>query len=433
MTLAIDSKKNDMTDLTTYATDLANRARAAGLNLAATSVAARTAAIRALAANIRSRSAHILAANARDVAAAEAAKLATPMLKRLTLDAKKVEAMARAVDEIAAQPDPIGHTIESHVRTDGLKIAKVRVPIGVVLFCYESRPNVTTDAAALCLRSGNAVILRGGKESFHCNQVLGETIRDALASARVDADAVQIVASTDRALLPMLLGLDKQIDVVIPRGGESLIRAVVEHATMPVLKHFDGNCHVYVDRATLPTQKVIDVIVNAKTSYAGAAVCNAVEHVLVHREVAEALTKPICDALSARHVEIRADAAAKSLFRDALDATEADWSAEYLAFVVGIKIVGSLDEAIAHINRYGSHHTDAILSTDADAIDQFIKRVDSASIMVNASTRLADGGEYGLGAEIGISTDKLHARGPMGAFDMTTYKWVVTGDGHLRT
>lgn len=421
-----------MNDLTTYATDLAARARAAGLNLAATSVEARTAAIRALAVNLRARSGAILVANAKDVATAEAAKLATPMLKRLTLDAKKVEAMARAVEEIAGQPDPIGHTIESHVRGDGLNIAKIRVPIGVVLFCYESRPNVTTDAAALCLRSGNAVILRGGKESFHCNQVLGEAIRDALATANVDRDAVLIVETTDRALLPILLGLDKYIDVVIPRGGESLIRAVVEHATMPVLKHFDGNCHVYVDRAAPDAKKVIDVIVNAKTSYAGAAVCNAVEHVLLHRDVAKTLAKPVCDALAAKGVEIRADAATKSLVPTALDATEADWSAEYLAFIVGIKVVDSLDDAIAHINRYGSHHTDGILSTDAQAIDQFIKRVDSASIMVNASTRLADGGEYGLGAEIGISTDKLHARGPMGAFDMTTYKWVVTGDGHLR-
>jgi glutamate-5-semialdehyde dehydrogenase len=421
-----------MTDLNAYASDLAARARAAGLNLAATNVDARTAAIRALAVNIRARSAELLAANAKDVAAATATNLATPMLKRLTLDAKKIEAMAKAVDEIAAQPDPIGHVIDSHVRSDGLKIAKVRVPIGVVLFCYESRPNVTTDAAALCLRSGNAVILRGGKESIECNKVLGAAIRDALAASHVDANAVQIVETVDRALLPILLKLDKQIDVVIPRGGESLIRAVVEHATMPVLKHFDGNCHIYVDRETLPVQKVVDVIVNAKTSYAGAAVCNAVEHILVHRDVAKTLLAPLSEALVAKGVEIRADAATKSLVPSAIDATEADWSAEYLAFIIGIKIVDSLDEAIAHINQYGSHHTDAILSTDAHAIDQFIKRVDSASIMVNASTRLADGGEYGLGAEIGISTDKLHARGPMGAFDLTTYKWVVTGDGHLR-
>lgn len=421
-----------MSDLETYAFGLGTRARAAGLNLAATSAEARTVAICTLAANIRARSAELLVANAKDVEAAIVANLATPMLKRLTLDAKKVEAMAKAVDEIADQPDPIGHVIESKTRVDGLRIERIRVPIGVVLFCYESRPNVTTDAAALCLRSGNAVILRGGKEAFHCNQVLAVAIREALASAGVDANAVQIVETVDRALLPILLKFDKHIDVVIPRGGESLIRAVVEHATMPVLKHFDGNCHVYVDRCPLPLAKVVEVVVNAKTSYAGAAVCNAVEHVLVHRDVASLLMKPICDALVDKGVEIRGDAATKALVPAVLDATEADWSAEYLAFIVGIKVVDSLDEAIAHINKYGSHHTDAILSTDAAAIDQFVKRVDSASIMVNASTRLADGGEYGLGAEIGISTDKLHARGPMGAFDMTTYKWVVTGDGHLR-
>ena len=421
-----------MSELESYALKLGTRARAAGLNLAATGVEARTAAIRALATNIRARSAELLAANAKDVEAATAANLATPMLKRLTLDSKKIEAMASAVDEIAAQPDPIGHVIQSHVRPDGLKVAKIRVPIGVVLFCYESRPNVTTDAAALCLRSGNAVILRGGKEAFHCNQVLGVALRDSLAASHVDPNAVQIVETVDRALLPILLKLDKLIDVVIPRGGESLIRAVVEHATMPVLKHFDGNCHIYVDRCPLPLAKVVDVIVNAKTSYAGAAVCNAVEHILVHRDVAPVMIKPICDALVSKGVEIRADAATKSLVPCANDAAESDWSAEYLAFIIGIKVVDSLDEAIAHINKYGSHHTDAILSTDAAAIDQFTKRVDSASIMVNASTRLADGGEFGLGAEIGISTDKLHARGPMGAFDLTTYKWVVTGDGHLR-
>ena len=419
-------------DLNVYAVELGQRARNAGFALAATPAEQRTRAIERLAVRLRERSADLLSANAKDVAAAEAAGLAAPMVKRLTLDTKKIEAMAKAVEEIAAQPDPIGHVIASHVRPDRLQIARIRVPIGVVLFCYESRPNVTTDAAALCLRSGNAVILRGGKEAFHCNQVLAAVIRDALADAGVDANAVQIVETTDRALLPILLGQDRYIDLVIPRGGTSLIRAVVDHATMPVLKHFDGNCHVYVDRSAPESAKVVDVIVNAKTSYAGAAVCNAVEHLLFHREVAGTLVKHVVEALQARQVEVRGDEATRSFASGILPATDEDWDLEYLAFIVGIKVVDSLDDAIAHINRHGSHHTDAILSTDPQAIDQFTKRVDSASIMVNASTRLADGGEYGLGAEIGISTDKLHARGPMGAFDMTTYKWVVTGDGHLR-
>lgn len=420
------------TDLTNYAIQLGQQAREAGLNLAATSVESRTRAIRKLGELLRASVEELLAANAKDVETAQKTNLAAPMLKRLMLDAKKVDAMAKAVDEIAAQPDPIGHVIESKTREDGLKIDKIRVPIGVVLFCYESRPNVTTDAAALCLRSGNAVILRGGKEAFHCNQVLGRLIQQALEHAQLDPHSVQIIETTDRALLPILLKQDKYIDVVIPRGGESLIRAVVEEATMPVLKHFTGNCHIYIDRSPLPIDQLVSVVVNAKTSYPGGAVCNAVEHILVHRDVAQDVVKPLYEALVAKGVEVRADAAIKPLIPSALDATDKDWDEEYLAFILAIKTVKSLDEAIAHINRHGSHHTDAILSTDEAAIEQFVKRVDSASIMVNSSTRLADGGEYGLGAEIGISTDKLHARGPMGAFDMTTYKYVVRGNAHLR-
>lgn len=419
-------------DLPAYAADLGRRGRAAGLRLAATPADVRTRAIVALADKLTANVDAILTANADDIIAAEAAGLAGPMVKRLKLDAAKVAAMATAVADIARQPDPIGHVIDAKTRGDGLRIERVRVPIGCVLFCYESRPNVTTDAAALCLRSGNAVILRGGKESFHSNQVLARLVREALAESGVHADAVQVVETIDRALLPLLLAQEKTIDLVIPRGGTSLIRAVVDGATMPVLKHFDGNCHVYVDASAPAAQQVVDVIVNAKTSYAGAAVCNAVEHLLIHRDVAQALMRPIVEALVAKQVEVRGDAATKLLVPSVVDATPEDWDAEYLAFIVGVKVVDSLDAAIDHINVHGSHHTDAILSTDRDAIAQFTMRVDSASIMVNASTRLADGGEYGLGAEIGISTDKLHARGPMGAFDMTTYKWVVTGDGHLR-
>lgn len=432
MTTATADVSTKTNDLAAYARTLGTRGRAAGLRLAATDLAPRTRAIDCIAEGLDANVEALLAANAKDLAAAESAGLAGPMVKRLALDAKKVAAMASAVRDIARQPDPIGHVIESKTRADGLRIERIRVPIGVVLFCYESRPNVTTDAAALCLRSGNAVILRGGKESFFSNQVLATIIRDALAKAGVDANAVQVVDTTDRALLPLLLRDDRNIDLVIPRGGTSLIRAVVDGATMPVLKHFDGNCHLYVDSAAPDAAKVVDVIVNAKTSYAGAAVCNAVEHLLVHRDVAPTLLRPIVDALLAKQVEVRGDATTKSLVPAVVAATPEDWDAEYLAFIVGVKVVDSLDDAIDHINAHGSHHTDGILSTDAAAISQFTKRVDSASIMVNASTRLADGGEYGLGAEIGISTDKLHARGPMGAFDMTTYKWVVTGDGHLR-
>lgn len=418
-------------DLDRYANELAANARRAGLALAAEPAARRTAAIRAIAAKLRACANELVAANARDLAAGEAAGLAAPTLKRLMLDAARVERMAVAIDEIAAQPDPIGTVIDSHVRKDGLKIEKIRVPVGSVLFIYESRPNVTTDAAALCLRSGNAVILRGGKEAFHSNQLLAEVISAALAEARLDANSVQVVSTTDRALLPIILKKSAQIDVVIPRGGESLIRAVTEASTIPVLKHFDGNCHIYLDKASPEPKQVVDVIVNAKTSYPGGAVCNAVEHVLVHRDSA-AQIPAIVKALRDKGVEVRGDDATRKLVPDVIAANDADWTTEYLAFVIAIKVVDSIDAAIDHINTYGSHHTDAILSTDAAAIDAFVKRVDSASVMINASTRLADGGEYGLGAEIGISTDKLHARGPMGAADLCTYKWVVTGNGHLR-
>jgi len=413
------------------AQSLAHQARQAGLLLAAIDAGPRTAAIRAIATAPRASIDVIVRANQLDLEHAKINQLAGPMVKRLALDADKINAMADAVEEIADQPDPIGLVLESHTRPDGLKIEKIRVPIGSVLFCYESRPNVTTDAAALCLRSGNAVILRGGKEARHTNAAVALIIAAALKSRGLPEHAVQVVASTERELLYALLTQDAFIDLVIPRGGESLIRAVVQHATMPVLKHFTGNCHIYIDQHAPDLSQVVDVIVNSKTSYPGGAVCNAVEHVLVHKSQL-ALLEPICNALSAKQVEIRGDERVKSIVPHVTAAVQSDWDEEYLAFIVGIKIVDSIDDAIAHINHHGSHHTDAILSTDAGAIRAFTRKVDSASIMVNASTRLADGGEYGLGAEIGISTDKLHARGPMGANDMCTYKWVVTGSGHVR-
>jgi glutamate-5-semialdehyde dehydrogenase len=309
----------------------------------------------------------------------------------------------------------------------------MRVPIGVVLFFYESRPNVTSDAAALCLKSGNAVILRGGKEASHSNRAIVQVVTDALNESGVDPAAVQLVGHADRALVPRLLALDRYIDLVIPRGGESLIRAVVKDSTIPVLKHFTGNCHIYVDAATQAMEREVrDVCVNAKTSYPGGAVCNAVEHLLFHKDAAPGLLAKVCADLAAKGVEIRGDERARALYPSAKPASADDWDTEYLSFVVGVKVVDSLDEAVRHINDHGSHHTDAILTESARTAEQFVRRVDSASVMVNASTRFADGGEYGLGAEIGISTDKLHARGPMGAADLTTYKWVVTGDGHVR-
>lgn len=422
-----------MSDHAAYVERIGRDARAAAGILCSVSGRQRDDALLAIGRRLRGERDALLAANAKDVAAAEAAGLAGPMVERLRLNEKRIEAMAVSVEAIAGQVDPVGRTIDAYNRPDGLRIEKRRVPIGVILFFYESRPNVTSDAAALCLKSGNAVILRGGKEAIHSNSAVAGMIAKSLEEAGLPPAAVQIVEHTDRAIVPLLLKADRYIDLVIPRGGESLIRAVVADATMPVLKHFTGNCHLYLD-AKLDgiEQQAIDVCVNAKTSYPGGGVCNAVEHILVHRDVAASLVAPLCDTLKAEGVEVRGDEAVRSIWPNAITTTDADWAEEYLAFVVGIKVVESIDDAIEHINHYGSHHTDGIVSTSLRAIELFTTRVDSASVMVNASTRLADGGEYLLGAEIGISTDKLHARGPMGAQDLTTYKWIVTGNGHLR-
>jgi glutamate-5-semialdehyde dehydrogenase len=420
-------------DLVRYAEQLGRSARSAAETLATIDAGRKSDALVRFAQRIRESTTHLLEANRSDVGAAEAAGLAPPLVERLKLNEKRIEAMAHGVEQIAQQPDPVGGTIESRTRPDGLRIERRRVPLGVVLFFYESRPNVTADAAALCLRSGNAVILRGGKEAIHSNRVIATLVQQALRESAVEPACVQFVDSTDRAIVPHLLKLDRHIDLVIPRGGESLIRAVVAESTIPVLKHFTGNCHIYIDASAreMDEKSVRDVCVNAKTSYPGGAVCNAVEHILVHRE-AMGLLRGICGDLAARGVEVRGDEHVRKVYMAAKAATPADWGTEYLGLIVGIKVVDSVDEAIAHINEYGSRHTDAIISRSREAIEQFVARVDSASIMVNASTRFADGGEYGLGAEIGISTDKLHARGPMGAADLTTYKWIVTGDGHLR-
>jgi glutamate-5-semialdehyde dehydrogenase len=416
-----------------YVEDLGRAARRASGQLATLNGRTRDAALRRIAATLRAQQGTLLAANALDIDAAQKADLAPALVARLKLDVKKVDAMADGVEQIAAQVDPVGQTIEGYNRPNGLRVEKRRCPIGVVLFFYESRPNVTSDAAALCIKSGNAIILRGGKEAFHSNRAIVSVIAAALKEAEIDPAAVQLVETTDRALVPHLLKLDKHIDLVIPRGGKSLISAVVKDSTIPVLKHFDGNCHLYVDARTESMgQAVRDVCVNAKTSYPGGAVCNAVEHLLFHKDAAPRLLAKVCEDLAAKGVEIRGDERSRELYPKAKPATAEDWDTEYLSFVVGVKVVDSMDEAIAHINEHGSHHTDGILTESARNADAFVTRIDSASVMVNASTRFADGGEYGLGAEIGISTDKLHARGPMGAYDLTTYKWVVTGDGHVR-
>jgi glutamate-5-semialdehyde dehydrogenase len=423
---------SSQTELTQTAQHLGRAARKAALAMASTDADQRTRALVALAQAIRNRKQSIIDANATDLDQAKSSGLAPAMIERLRLDEKRVESMARAVERIAEQPDPLGTILSSYKRDDGLLVKKLRVAIGVVLFVFESRPNVTADAAALCIRSGNAVILRGGKEARASNAAIASAVADALAQAQLDPAVVQLVESSDRALVTELLKLNQFIDVVIPRGGEGLIRAVARDATMPVLKHFTGNCHVYVDASAASMQSQVRLVcLNAKTGYPGGGVCNAAEKIIFHRDAAALLPK-VCGDLAAAGVEIRGDEQTRKLYPAAKPATAEDWPLEYLSLIIAIKVVDNIDAAIAHINEFGSHHTDAILTNDPAAADRFIAAVDSASIMVNASTRFADGGEYGLGAELGISTDKLHARGPMGAADLTIYKWVVLGNGHIR-
>jgi len=412
-----------------YAVRLGRDGRVAGRKLALTSGKQRNEALRAMAAAMREQTDALVAENARDLAAAEANGLTSAMIDRLKLDAGRVAKMAQAVLEIAEQPDPVGETIEGHVRPDGFRVEKRRVPLGVVAIIYEARPNVTSDAAALCIKSANACILRGGKESFHSNMAIGAAISSALAKVGLPAEAVQIVNTTDRNLVPILLRQDENIDLVIPRGGESLIRAVVEQSRIPVIKHYTGNCHVYVD-AGCPAALAESVVLNAKIQRPG--VCNAAETILFHRDTADTLLPAIGRKLMDAKVEIRGCPETCKRLPGCKPATEQDWYTEYLDLIVAVKVVDSLQDAIDHINKYGSHHTDAILTPDVGAADAFVTGVDSGNVMVNCSTRLSDGGVYGLGAEIGISTDKLHARGPMGAADLTTYKWVVTGSGHIR-
>jgi len=418
-------------DISTYCTDLADRGQAAGRQLTGTPGAKRAAALQHVAQRLIDHTQAIQDANAKDLAAGKQAGLSAAMLDRLKLDAPRIEAMAASVRQIADQTDPVGQTIEGYHRPNGLRIEKVRVPIGVVLIIFESRPNVTSDAAALCIKSGNAVILRGGKEAFHSNAAIAVCVRDGLADASLDPNTVQLVETTDRAAVGHLLKLEGKIDLAIPRGGESLIRAVVEQAHIPVIKHYTGNCHVYIDAAA-DDQMALDIAVNAKTQRPG--VCNAAETILFHRQAADrGVLAQICQQLADQHVEVRGDKETRKLFGDAQPATDEDWAAEYLGLTVAVRVVDALDDAVAHINRYGSKHTDAIVTNDIAAADRFVQQVDSANVMVNCSTRFSDGGQYGLGAEIGISTDKLHARGPMGAADLTTYKWVVRGNGQIRT
>lgn len=416
-------------DLKSYCDRVAKAARAASWSLAQATGGQKNGWLRASAAQLRNRTGEILAANARDVAAAPGFGLSEAAIDRLKLSPDRIEAIARGLEEVAALPDPVGETIESSVRPNGLSISKVRVPLGVVFFIYESRPNVTADAAAICVKSGNAVILRGGKEAAHSSRAIVDVLRQVATEFDLPTDAIHLVETADREAVGHFLALDELIDVAIPRGGESLIRRVAAEARMPVIKHFTGNCHVYVDQAA-DLAMAERVVINAKCQRMG--VCNACESLLVHTDVAGQFLPRIAAALQMRKIEIRGDEQVKRLIPECALATEQDYAAEYLGPIISVKIVASLDQAIDHINRYGSKHTDAIITSDLAAARRFTACIDSAAVMVNASTRFNDGYEFGLGAEIGISTDKFHARGPCGLKELTTYKWVVYGDGQVR-
>ncbi len=378
---------------------------------------------------LENSTAGLLAANALDLEAAPIFGLTEAAIDRLRLTESRIAAMAQGLREIAALPDPIGEVIEGSRRPNGLEISKVRVPLGTVFFIYESRPNVTVDAAAICVKSGNAVILRGGKEAMHSSAALVTVLNEAASSCGLPTGAVQIIETIDREAVGHLLKMSDLIDVAIPRGGKGLIERVVAEARMPVLKHFDGNCHVYID-CDADTTMAEAVLVNSKCHRLG--VCNACESLLIHADVAQTLLPRLASALQSHGIEIRGDEATCQLIPKALPATEEDWYTEYLGPTLSCKVVANLSEAVEHINRYGSHHTDAIVTNNLITAREFTRQIDSAAVMVNASTRFNDGGEFGLGAEIGISTDKFHARGPCGLKELTSYKYVVYGAGHVR-
>jgi glutamate-5-semialdehyde dehydrogenase len=417
-------------DLATYMRDVGERARAAARVLARASTQAKNDALEATAAAIERDSKRLLAANAEDVAAARAAGADEAFVDRLTLKAATVAAMAEGLRQIAALPDPVGEVSDLKYRPTGIQVGRMRVPLGVVGIVYESRPNVTADAAGLCLKSGNACILRGGSEAFQSNQAIATCVHEGLRAAGLPEDAVQVLATTDRAVVGMLATMDRYVDVLVPRGGKALIQRVADEATVPVLKHLDGVCHVFIDESA-DLDMAVRIADNAKTQRYSP--CNTMETLLVHAKIAPRVLPPLARIYAEKKVELRGDEASRALVPAMKPATEEDWTTEYLAPILAVRVVPSLDGAIEHIANYGSQHTDAIVTEDYTNAMRFLREVDSSSVMVNASTRFADGFEYGLGAEIGISTNKLHARGPVGLEGLTSHKWVVFGSGQIRT
>ncbi len=404
---------------------MGKQARAASYALAQLSADEKNEILRAMAASIRSDAANLLEANALDLAAGKEKGLSAAMLDRLMLNEARIEAMAAGIDQVATLPDPVGQTMDAWERPNGMRIEQIRVPIGTIGIIYESRPNVTADAAVLCFKTGNATILRGGSEAIHSNLAIAE----ALGKAGAPAHAIQLIPFTDRESVAALAGMDKWLDLIIPRGGKGLIETVVSLARMPVIKHYDGICHLFVDAAA-DMEMAVSLTLNSKTQKCG--VCNALETLLVHHEVAAEFLPKVATALRSNGVELRGCEQSLTILPDLIPATTDDWETEYLDLILSIKVVDSLDAAVAHINAHGSHHTDVIVTRDEANAEQFLRSVDSACVFHNVSTRFADGGEFGFGAEIGISTDKLHARGPMGLRELTSYQYRVRGNGQIR-
>ena len=409
--------------------NMGKKARRASAALAVLPPEAKVDCLNNMADMLIARSAEIGSANAKDIANAKANGMDDAKIDRLTLTHDRIKGMADGLRQVASQSDPVGKVLSENIRPNGLKISKVSVPFGVIGIIYEARPNVTADAAGICIKAGNAVILRGGKEAFESNSIIAAILNESASACGLPDGIVQLIPWTDREAVKLMLKMDNYIDLVIPRGGESLIRTVVAEATMPVLKHYKGVCHLFVD-AKCDLESAVKIIVNAKCSRPG--VCNALETLLIDRSILPVFAPMIAKALGEKSVELRGDADFCKLVPQAIPATQEDYYAEYLSLILAVKTVDSVEEAVEHINTFGSRHSDGILSTIGENIAYFTKNVDSSTVYVNASTRFTDGGEFGMGAEIGISTDKLHARGPMGADELTTYKYIVMGDGQVR-
>lgn len=418
-----------VSDVNAYMSDVGQQARVASRLMARATTAQKNVALQAMADAIDERRESLQKANQQDLAAGREKGLDDAMLDRLALTPARIETMIEGLRQVAALQDPIGEVTDMRFLPSGIQVGRMRVPLGVIGIIYESRPNVTCEAASLCLKSGNAAVLRGGSEALHSNQAIAACIRIGLQAAGLPEDAVQVVATTDRAAVGLMITMPEYIDVIVPRGGKGLIERISADAKVPVIKHLDGNCHIYVD-ADADLSKAVKVALNAKTHRYGT--CNTLETLLVAESVAEQVLPQLAEAYRSHDIEFRACERSRALLPGAVAATEEDWYAEYLGPVLAVKVVSDLDEAIAHINHYGSAHTDSIITENFPRAQRFLREVDSSSVMVNASTRFADGFEYGLGAEIGISTDKLHARGPVGLEGLTSQKYVVIGDGHTR-